>query len=122
MEMCIKERLSKTLQKRNFFDTGKKDSFEVLERAQHLEDIYIRVERFCNVDKLFFRYNPSTGHFHRVTPTENDQELLRRESKYDVSKSCMKRQCFNQKIDVDSFIKLLEYSFEPIGIYAVNEI
>lgn len=121
MENCVKERVYQSLKKRNYFEFGKTDSLEVFEKAEHLEDVIIQVERNCNVDNLLFRYNPTTCKFHRVTLTNKDIELLNREVKYDVHRKCIERQCIKNAINVDSFIELLEFAFEPIGIFNASE-
>ena len=121
MEKCVKERLYEAIKSKNYFETGKKDSLEVLEKAEHLEDIIIQVERNCNVDKLLFRFNSSTRKFHRVALTDYDKELLEIEKKYKVHRKCLERQCLKEEINVDSFIELLEFVFEPIAIFKVSE-
>ena len=121
MEICVKERVYQALKRKNYFDLGKEDSLEVLERAEHLEDVIIQVERNCNVDNLLFRYNPATRKFHRVTLTDKDKELLKREAKYNVRRKCIERQCLKKDINVDSFIELLEFVFEPIAVFNASE-
>ena len=121
MEMCVNGGGGGGLKRKNYFDCGKKDSLEVFERAEHLEDVIIQVERNCNVDNLLFRYNPATRKFHRVTLTDKDKELLKRETKYDVHRKCIERQCFNKAINVDIFIELLEFIFEPVAVFNVSE-
>lgn len=120
MEMHVKERVHQALKRKNYFEYTKKDSLEVFEKAEHLEDLIIQVERYCNVDKLLFRYNPATRNFHRITLTADDKELLRRESQYKVHHKCIQRQCFKKEINVDSFIVLLDGVFEPIAVYHVS--
>ncbi len=122
MDISIKERVYQALVRLNYFDCGKKDSLEVFKKAKHLEDVVIEVERNCNVDKILFRYNPSISMFCRVAIREEDKELLHRESQYKVHPTCLKRQCLNHKICIDTFIELLGYAFEPIAIYSVDSI
>jgi len=119
--MAIKQWLYETLKNKNYFDHGKTDSLKVLERTRNLEDVILQVERSCNVDNILFRYNPKTGKFHRVTLTDKDKELLRREDKYQHRFECIKRKCFSQAIDVETFIRLLSLEFEPVAIYHVTE-
>lgn len=119
MEMSVKERVHQALKAKNHFDCGKKDSLEVFEKALNLEDVLIRVERNCNVDQPLFRYNPDTHMFCRVTLSEEDKELMRKELQYRVLPECKRRKCFSQEIDVDSFIALLEFVFEPIAVYSL---
>ena len=118
MKISVKERVYQALKSKNYFESGKKDSLEVFEKAEHLEDVIIQVERGCNVDKLFFHYNPITRKFHRVTFTDNDKKLLRREKSYRRNDICIKKKCFKKQIDVDSFIKLIECGFEPISVFS----
>ena len=117
MEQCVKERLLHALKKRNFFHIFKKDSLEILENAPSLCDVYIKVLRRCTVDILLFRYSSRTGTFHRYIRTIQDDELQRRETKYNVPTKGLAMQCFSQQIDVDSFISLLESEFDPLGIF-----
>mgnify|MGYP004567484097 CR=1 FL=1 len=121
MEMFVKERVFRALKKKNYFEHEKKDSLEILKKAEHFEDIIIQVERNCNFDNLLFRYNPTDRKFHRVVLTEKDKELLCRESKYNVHHKCIKRKCLNKEIDVHSFIKLLDFVFEPVAVYNVSD-
>lgn len=120
--MSDKERIFQALKNLNYFESGKKDSLEVLERATNLEDVILQVERSCNVDKLLFRYDPATRKFCRVTPRKEDVELLEREVAYRVQIECRNRKCLRRKIDFDDFIELLAGAFEPIGVYKASEI
>lgn len=122
--MNVKERVYEAFIKKNYFEYGKKDSLEVFEKASAIEDLVLEMERNCNVDHLFFRYNSKTGMFHRLLLTEKDKELRKREIKYweNHHKVCTERQCFSEKIDVDTFIALLEFVFEPIGVYEASEL
>ena len=117
MEKSYTARVYEALKRTNYFDTEKKDSLEVFEKAIHLEDVIIRVERNCNVDKLLFRYNPRSHKFHRITLTEEDEQLMAKEKRYRFHPECKKRKCNAEAIDVDSFIELLEFVFEPIAVY-----
>ena len=47
--------LYQVLKNKNFFEFGKTDSLEILEAVSSLDDGFIRVERSCNSDNLFFR-------------------------------------------------------------------
>lgn len=120
--MSDKERIHQALKKKNYFESGKKDSLEVLEGMAQLEDVLIQVERNCNVDKPIFQYNPVTHQFCRVTPTQKDEDLLNREALYNVHPECKERKCLDKAISVDDFIKLLDFVFEPIAVYKVGEI
>lgn len=120
--MSNKERIYQALKEKNYFESGKKDSLEVLEKATRLEDVIIQVERNCNVDKLLFQYNPVTHQFCRVTPTQEDVDLLNKEAHYAVHPECRKRKCLSKAISIADFIKLLDFVFEPLAVYKVGEI
>ena len=48
----VKERIGQALRRKNYFDSGKKDSMAVFDEAASLEHVVIKVERKCNVDKI----------------------------------------------------------------------
>ncbi|MCI8352851.1 MAG: hypothetical protein HFJ58_04560 [Clostridia bacterium] len=120
--MSDKERIYQALKEKNYFESEKKDSLEVLEKATHLEDVIIQVERNCNVDNLLFQYDPVTRKLCRVTPRQEDVDLLNREAHYDVHPECKKRKCLSKAISITDFIKLLDFVFEPLAVYRVGEI
>lgn len=122
MKTTVKHRIYKALKKKNYFEHEKKDSLEVFRKAENLEDVIIEVERNCNFDKLLFSYNPITKKFHRVVLSDEDRKLLKQESKYIVRKECIKRQCLKKAINIDSFIELLDFVFEPIAVFNVHEL
>lgn len=117
--MSDKERIYQALKNKNYFEHEKKDSLEVLEKASHLEDVIIKVERNCNVDHLLFRYDSHKHCFYRVTLTQQDEDLLSRERFYSVHPECKKRKCLSREIMIDDFISLLDFVFEPLAIYEV---
>lgn len=120
--MSVKERVYQALKSKNYFEFGKKDSLEVFTNATSLEDLIIQVERNCNVDQPLFRYNPVTHKFYRVAISEKDKELLERETLYNVHPECKKRGCLSREIKVETFIKLMDFVFEPIAVYEVSEV
>lgn len=117
--MSDKERIYQALKNKNYFEYEKRNSLEVLEKASHLEDVIIKVERRCNVDDLLFRYGPYEHCFYRVTLTQQDEDLLSRENFYSVPPECKRRKCLSRKIIIDDFIRLLDFVFQPIAIYEV---
>lgn len=123
MEMNAKTRLLDALKQRNFFESCHKDSLEKLENALHLEDVIFEVERGCNVDHLFFRYNPKTNKFHRVAFTLEDKKLWRKETLHlrPAHPKCASRQCFNKRISIDTFVLLLAREFEAVAIFKISE-
>ena len=117
--MSVKERLYQTLKSRNFFDSKENEYLTVLENAKELQDIIFQVERGCNVDQLYFRYDPTTNKFCRVILSSRDYDLLERESHHPWYDKCINSQCFKREIEIDTFIELLKLQFEPIAIYSV---
>ena len=107
--MSDKKRIYQALKNKNYFEHEKKDSLEVLEKASHLEDVIIKVERNCNVDHLLFRYDSHKHCFYRVTLTQQDEDLLNRERFYRAHPECKKRKCLSREIMID----------EPLAIYEV---
>jgi len=120
--MSVKERLYQALKSNNCFDSAKEKEFlETLENAKELQDVIIKVERNCNVDKLYFRYNPTTNKFDRVVLTSKDYDQLEKESHYKQHDTCTQSQCLRKEIDFDAFIELLKLQFEPIAIFTLSE-
>ena len=117
--MSVKERLYQALKSRNFFDSKEKEYFNRLENAQELQDVIIQVERSCNVDSFYFRYNPDTNKFDRVVLSSKDYDQLEKESHYTQRDKCIKSQCLRKEIDIDTFLELLKLQFEPIAIFLV---
>lgn len=121
--MSVKERLYQALKTNNLFDDSKeKEYLEVLENANELQDVILHVERSCNVDQLYFRYNPSTNKFDRVVLTSKDYDQLEKETHYKPKHDkCIKSQCLRREIEIDAFIELLKLQFEPIAIFLVGQ-
>ena len=117
--MSVKERLYQALKGRNYFGSKEKEYLEVLENAQELQDVILQVERGCNVDQLYFRYNPTTNMFDRVVLTSKDYDQLEKEFHYTQHDKCIKSQCLRREIEIDAFLKLLTLQFEPIAIYLI---
>ena len=122
LEMSVKERLYQALKNRNFFDSKEKEYLDVLKNTQELQDVILHVERGCNVDQLYFRYNPTTDKFDRVVLTSKDYDQLEKEAKYQrMHDKCIKSQCFQREITIDAFVELLKLQFEPIAIYLISQ-
>ena len=119
--MTVKERLYQALKSRNFFGSKEQHYLDILEKAENLEDVVIQVERGCNVDQLYFRYNPTTNKFDRVILTSEDYDQLEKEAHYTKQQSerCVKSQCLKKAIDINAFLELLKLQFEPISIYLI---
>lgn len=120
--MSVKERVYQALKAKNYFGDKEKEYLEVLENATKIQDVIIQVERHCNTDNFYFRYNPITRKFRRIALTQKDKDLLKREVHYQARLNCIFSKCLNTKINVRNFIKLLNLQFEAIAIYNVNEI
>ena len=119
--MTVKERLYQALESRNFFGSKKKEYLDILENAKELKYVIFQVERGCNVDQLYFRYNPTTNKFNRVVLTSKDYEQLNKEAHYTKHNKCIKSQCLRKEIDIDAFIELLKLQFEPIAVFTFSE-
>jgi len=120
--MSVKERVYQALKKKNYFGQKEKEYLEVLEKAKKMQDVIIQVERHCNTDNFYFRYNPFTRKFHRITLTQKDKDLLKKEVNYQVHLHCIFSQCLNRKIKIRTFIKLLNLQFEALAIYTVSDV
>ena len=104
--------LYRVLKNKNFFEFGKTDSLEVL------EDVIIRVERSCNTDNLFFRYDKSERIFYRIALSRDDFEVLNLDSLCKTLPQCKINGCLNKEIQFDCFIKLIKNGlFEAVAIY-----
>lgn len=110
--------LYRVLKNKNFFEFGKTDSLEVLEAVNSLEDVIFRVERSCNTDNLFFRYDKSERIFYRIALSRDDFEVLNLDSLCKTLPQCKINGCLNKEIPFDCFIKLIKNGlFEAIAIY-----
>ena len=110
--------LYQVLKNKNFFEFGKTDSLEVLEAVNSLEDVIIRVERSCNTDNLFFRYDKIERIFYRIALSRDDFEVLNLDSLCKTLPQCKINGCLNKEIPFDCFIKLINNDlFEAIAIY-----
>lgn len=116
--MSVKERVYQALKTRNYFSEKEKEYLELLEKTKKLQDLIIKVKRNCNCDNFYFKYNPITHMFHRI----KDKELLKREYHYKVRLQCIFSKCLNTRINVRTFIKLLNLQFEAVAIYHTSEI
>ena len=123
METTKKEQIYRQLKGKNFFEFHKKDSLEVLEQAENLEDVIIHIGFACNTDQMHFQYNPKTNRFNRVLIDKEDLETLKSEKHYSLRRSCIKAGCHKHRISFGNFLRLLqEEKFEPLGVYNASEL